>query len=244
MEGIIYKITNIINKKVYIGLTTTSIEQRWKGHLTESKKNTKHLYSSIRKYGIENFKIEKIDSSNDFKKLGELERFYIKKYNSSDPKFGYNNTKGGESNQLDGNPKTKLTVNDVEDIRKMYASKKITIKDAWVLYKDLISFSAFEKIWEGITWKSVLYSVYTEENKKWHKTKSKALKGMNNGNSNYSDNEVIKIRKYYVNHTLRECYEKFGEKSKTIESFRCMLNYSYKHLPIYKKNLKKWVNYD
>lgn len=242
MGGFIYKITNIVNNKVYIGLTTTSIENRWNCHIRDSKKNPRHLYSSIRKYGIENFKIEKIDEINDFRKLGELERFYIEKYNSTNPNFGYNNTYGGESNQLDGNPRAKLTVSDVEDIRRMYDSKQITIKDAWNLYKNLISFSAFEKIWEGITWKSVLPEVYNDENKKWHNTKAKSLKGYNNGNAIYTDKEVIEIRNYYVNHTLKECYKKYGEKSKNIDSFRGMLNYSYMHLPVYKKNKKMWIN--
>lgn len=43
---IIYKITNKINNKIYIGLTTCSLEYRWSRHVTESKNinNTKHLY--------------------------------------------------------------------------------------------------------------------------------------------------------------------------------------------------------
>ena len=77
---IIYKITNKINNKVYIGLTTCSLEYRWSRHLTESrnKNNKKHLYKSIRKYGVKNFTIEQIDSTEDFKELGQLERKYIK----------------------------------------------------------------------------------------------------------------------------------------------------------------------
>ena len=77
---IIYKITNNINNKVYIGLTTHSLENRWSKHLSEMRNinNNKHLYRAMRKYGIENFSIEKIDSSDDFKILGQLEREYIK----------------------------------------------------------------------------------------------------------------------------------------------------------------------
>ena len=57
---IIYKITNNINEKIYIGLTTCSLEYRWGRHLTEGRneKNKKHLYKSMRKYGLENFSIE------------------------------------------------------------------------------------------------------------------------------------------------------------------------------------------
>ena len=77
---IVYKITNNINGKVYIGITTCSLEYRWSKHVTESRNenNTKHLYKAMRKYGLDNFSIEQIDSSDDFKKLGELERQYIK----------------------------------------------------------------------------------------------------------------------------------------------------------------------
>lgn len=240
--GYIYKITNKINGKVYIGLTTTSMEQRWKGHVNDSKKSNRHLYSSMRKYGIENFIMEKIDETEDFKHLGELERYYIKKYNSTDENFGYNNTYGGESNQLDGNPRTKLCVCDVEEIRLLYNSKTVGVSEAWKKYKHLISYSAFEKIWEGRTWKLVMPEVYTKENKIWHKTTSKSMAGEKNPNALYDDEEIIAIRNYYVNHTLKECYEKFGSKSCSKASFRALIDKTYTYLPIYKKVNKKWIN--
>ena len=57
---IIYKITNKINGKVYIGLTTQTLEYRWGRHLTEGRNinNNKHLYKAMRKYGENNFVIE------------------------------------------------------------------------------------------------------------------------------------------------------------------------------------------
>lgn len=243
MKGYIYKITCLVNNKVYIGLTTTSIEQRWKGHIRDSKQSSKHLYASIRKYGINNFKIEQIDESDDFEKLGELERYYIKEYNSTNSDFGYNNTYGGERNQLDGNPRARLTEEDVKNIRKKYNLKNVTTLEAWEEYKNRISFSAFEKIWQGTTWKSVLPEVYTEENKEWHKrnNNSDKRKGENNINSIYTDEEVREIREYYVNHSLNECFKKYGKKSKSKKSFRNIIDRGYKHLPIYKKNCKKWV---
>lgn len=240
--GYIYKITNKINGKVYIGLTTTSIEQRWRGHINESKKCDRHLYASMRKYGIENFVIDKIDETDNFKKLGELERYYILLNKSTDANFGYNNTFGGESNQLDGNPRARLCTYDVEKIRQLYASKTVGAHDAWFNYRDFISFSAFEKVWEGLTWKTVMPEVYSDENKNWHKKNCKKFFGEKNCNSVYSDDEVVNIRKYYVNHSLKECYDKFGKKSSNIKSFRAIIDKSYKHLPIYKKSLKKWVN--
>ena len=55
---IIYKITNLINNKIYIGLTTCSLKERWNNHRHCAKSDPRHLYCSMRKYGIENFKIE------------------------------------------------------------------------------------------------------------------------------------------------------------------------------------------
>ena len=94
---IIYKITNVVNNKVYIGLTTTSLKKRWYAHIRDSKKSEKHLYAAMRKYGLDNFKIEVIDdTAKDMQELGKLERKYIKLYNSTDPNYGYNITYGGE----------------------------------------------------------------------------------------------------------------------------------------------------
>ena len=90
---IIYKITNLINNKIYIGLTTTELKVRWNRHCVKS--DPRHLYCSMRKYGIENFTIEQIDSADSIIKLGELERYYIEKYNSQDPNIGYNLSAGG-----------------------------------------------------------------------------------------------------------------------------------------------------
>ena len=54
---IIYKITNLINNKIYIGQTKGSIESRWYYHLRDSKNATKGIDAAIRKYGKEDLKI-------------------------------------------------------------------------------------------------------------------------------------------------------------------------------------------
>lgn len=75
---IIYKITNSINGKVYIGLTTVTLEARWRGHIRDSRVCDRHLYRSMRKYGLENFIIEEIDNTDDFKKLGGIREMLYK----------------------------------------------------------------------------------------------------------------------------------------------------------------------
>ena len=238
---IVYKITNIINSKVYIGITTCSLEYRWSKHITESKniKNTKHLYKSMRKYGLENFSIEQIDSTNDFKKLGELEREYIKLYDSQNPQKGYNLTAGGESCQWDGNSSAKLTYDDVVDIRKIYAEGILKLEECWNIYKDKISYSAFQKVWSGVNWQGIMDEIYTKENIDLHKYQRRNP-GSKNGNSKMTEELVLTARKFYVNHSLQETFEKYGE-GYSKDGFRGVLSRTYSHIPIYKKMKKYWL---
>lgn len=239
--GVIYKITNKINGKVYIGLTTVPLSERWKNHCTSVGRVNRPLYNSMKKHGVENFIIEEIDTCDDFNGLGELERYYINLYNSTNPDIGYNMTYGGESNQLDGNPRAKLTIDEVREIRKIYSEGKIGCYECWQMYKDKISYSAFEKVYEGTTWRNIMPEVYSDENKTIHRTKLKSLPGEKNANAILSDKEVIEIRMYYVDHSLKECYERFGNKFKTKQSFRCVIDQSYLHIPVYSKVRGKWI---
>lgn len=90
----IYKITNTLNGKIYIGQTSTTIEQRWKQHIRDSKRYLdRPLYRAFNKYGIDAFKIEIIEKcSSD--KVNERECFWIAYYNSY--YYGYNATLGGD----------------------------------------------------------------------------------------------------------------------------------------------------
>ena len=194
----------------------------------------------MRKYGIENFTIEQIDSADSIIKLGELERYYIEKYNSQDPNIGYNLSAGGQTSQLDDNGRAKLTLKEVIQIREIYHMGELRCKECWQMFKDKISYSAFQKIWEGITWKSIMPEIYTEEMKALH-SKQKSNPGSQNGNAIYTDEEVLEIRKYYVNHTLQETYDKYGERNGSKDGFRSMLTKSYSYLPMYSKTKKQWL---
>ena len=95
--GYIYKITNKVNNKVYIGQTIRTVEERYQRHLSEAKRRTNRpLYDSMNHYGIGNFMVETIVEA-DNAKLNELEAFYISEYNSTDRAVGYNLTTGGDS---------------------------------------------------------------------------------------------------------------------------------------------------
>lgn len=93
--GAIYKITNKINGKIYIGKTEReNPEIRWQEHLRHANKLDLPLYRAINKYGKENFCFEVIEQCNNFQ-LDEREIYWIAYHNSYGEK-GYNCTGGGE----------------------------------------------------------------------------------------------------------------------------------------------------
>ena len=110
--GHIYKITNKINGKSYIGKTLGSIEDRWREHWSEStKERTKNrpLYRAFKKYGKLNFTIEEIEKVKD-SEANIREQYWIEFYKTYG-KTGYNATRGGEG---------KKTV-DYEAVIKLYS---------------------------------------------------------------------------------------------------------------------------
>ena len=118
MRGFIYKITNTINGKSYIGQTIQNVKERFYQHCaTKCSKAVSNMaiHIAIKKYGKSNFiveVIEEIDSAN----LNDREKYWIKYYNSYNN--GYNSTKGGQ----DGCKPFKDL--DVESIIKEYNTGK------------------------------------------------------------------------------------------------------------------------
>lgn len=84
----IYKITNQLDGKVYIG-QSIDVEERWKQHRRAWRDNSRKalLYEAIRKDGLGNFLFEIIEECPK-ERLNEREKFWIKKYNSLED--GYN----------------------------------------------------------------------------------------------------------------------------------------------------------
>lgn len=95
----IYKVTNIINGKIYIGFTNKPLHKRAIEHKCLSKKGSNFLlHKAIKKYGFESFKWESIFESldRDFL-LNKMENYFIVENNSFyENGFGYNMTFGGD----------------------------------------------------------------------------------------------------------------------------------------------------
>ena len=91
---IIYKATNKMNGKIYIGKTTTSLKQRMSEHKRRSKSSKTGFHSAIQKYGFNNFDFEIIFECDDIKILNQKEIELISLYDTI--KNGYNRSVGGD----------------------------------------------------------------------------------------------------------------------------------------------------
>ncbi len=90
--GVIYKITNKLNGRNYVGQTTKSIKERFNQHANNKKS---HIGRAIIKYGVKKFSIEVLEDCETQEQLNEREIFWIAKINCKHPN-GYNQTDGGE----------------------------------------------------------------------------------------------------------------------------------------------------
>lgn len=109
--GVIYKVQNIVNNKIYIGKTKNSdgfngryrscgigIERIYNFSKIKGNIYNNHLIRSIEKYGFDSFVVDEIfDTAKSEEELNEKERYWVDFYKSNDCKFGYNKTTGGES---------------------------------------------------------------------------------------------------------------------------------------------------
>ena len=131
--GIIYKIENLVNGKVYIGQTTKGFDKRYRGHgiegvykyhksKFESNDNyNKHLYNAIEKYGFENFKVyEQFDIAFSKIELDIKEKVYITLYNSTNKEYGYNNKEGGANGKHTEETKRKISQAQLQEKNHMY----------------------------------------------------------------------------------------------------------------------------
>lgn len=153
---IIYKITNKLNNKIYIGQTVRDLQTRFDEHMRDQTSND-YFHMAVRKYGRDAFLIEQIDTAETIEELNEKEIYWIKHYNSCiefENCCGYNSVKGGSCNPMFS-----------EDIKEKHQQKMRT--------EDVRS-----RIAETMRRKAANNELFTEDHRK---NLSNAMKGNQHG---------------------------------------------------------------
>lgn len=119
----IYKITNLVNDKVYIGQSARSVQERFHRHIQDavSGRLDTHFARAIRKYGPENFMVEVIDDAETQEELNQKEQNWIRHYDSV--RRGYNETDA--MHKCGGNTYMSKNVLDMYFIRTKIRDTKI-----------------------------------------------------------------------------------------------------------------------
>lgn len=172
MEKYIYKITNKINGKCYIG-QTTDYKRRFQEHKScgYENENNKLLYYAFRKYGIENFNFEVIEEKTE--KYNEKEKYWISYYDSFEN--GYNMTEGGEEPPLnikENSPFATHTEEQVAEIKRLLKETNIQYKDIATMFN--YDSSSIERINYGKLWRddNTSYPIRKESSRRYQKERA------------------------------------------------------------------------
>lgn len=212
-EKYVYKLTNKINNKVYIG-QTNNIKRRIQEHKHDVKTKS-HIHRAIKKYGWESFSVEVLYYGPEY---DEEERKWVQYYDSTNKEKGYNITTGGISSLGEGNPAAKLTQREVDNVIELL---KNTNKTCQQISQELnISLKNIYNINSGVCWiqKDMKYPIrqltnyltedivnsiydnlintdlsYLEIANKWN-VKSHMISSINNGKSHKKDGYKYPLR--------------------------------------------------
>lgn len=238
----IYKIKNLINNKIYIG-QSVDITRRWAEHrrsgqpkkysLSSKRDINSPIHLAMQKYGIENFEFSVVKEC-EVEALNELERYYISFYHSTDKRYGYNISLGGQDRvgaKGELHSQAKLNQKQVDTIcQRLIAGE--SVKAIHADY-NFVNKSIISMINQGHIWKNPSYTYPLSQ-------QLFSMKGESNGRAKLTEETVMQIRKDYVNLSFSEVCKKYAQyKKATVRSI--VYGESWKHLPIYKKQTKTWI---
>jgi len=226
----IYKITNKLNNKSYIG-QSNNIERRFRDHKKYSETT---IGKAIQEEGVDNFIFEIVELC-DKSELDEKEIYYINKFDTINT--GYNIELGKNTSGI-YNPNRKLEEEDVYNIRLSYKNHE-KVSDVYEKYKDKITYNYFLNIWEGRSWKHILPEVFTPGNKIYYMQQTSL--GENSSKAIFTDEEVLALRERYVNETAREIYESVKDRCGFQTLQQILWGRHYSHIKYYDKRIKKWI---
>lgn len=108
---LVYKITNTVNGKAYIGVTVSKVNLRWNQHVHAAKKSDYPLQRAILKYGRDAFAVEVLYEASSLEEMMRCERALIATHGTMLPS-GYNLTTGGEGFAGKRSPETRRKMSD------------------------------------------------------------------------------------------------------------------------------------
>jgi len=98
---VVYKLTNMVNGKIYVGQTVLPLERRWYSHVKKASAKSSMLISrAIAKHGPQNFLCEILCTTEDKTHLDYLEKLWIKLLDARNTKVGYNLIEGGTGGNI------------------------------------------------------------------------------------------------------------------------------------------------
>ena len=240
----IYKYQNKINGHIYIG-QSINLEQRKCSHKNAAFNENAcdyncQFHQAVRKYGWDNFDYEVIAeiTPEEYSQslLNELEKFFIKYYNSFEN--GYNATEGGDhviGNTIqkgEKNGRSLLYKEDVEYIRECY-NNHIPFKQVYEEFKDVISKRGLQNVWWFNTWKDIHPEYHTEENKYWHSHQAKANSSevAAQNQRSFSKEQVYQMRQEYDNgKTPKEIWLKYAPEKAWSTVYNAVTRATYKDI--------------
>jgi group I intron endonuclease len=131
--GIIYMASNIINGKVYIGKTITSLDARKWQH-EHKRSNCTYFKRAIEKYGKDSFRWDIIDSGRSAEQLNQLENWWIEYMESANPEHGYNLMSGGIGSLQSEDTRKKISM-ALKGIKKSPEARKNMSKAIAEVYR-------------------------------------------------------------------------------------------------------------
>lgn len=217
----IYKITNLINGKIYIGKDTVSDKNYYGSGLL--------IKRAIDKNGIENFKKEIIEECKNNDELCIREKYWIEKYNSNNLEIGYNISKGGDGGDtFSNNPNKEKIRLKISNARKGKKYEDFLPIEKVIQYKERLG----KKVSERLKGKKLeeLYGV--EKASKIKEKQSKIQRYLNSkkpkkikiklSDEQIKEKKLNKLKEKYKNITdievLKRCYHYYN-KTNNLKTF-------------------------
>ena len=175
MKKDIYKITNLINGKCYIGQSTNS-KRRFSEHKAKGygNENNKVLYYAFDKYGIENFSFEVIEEQVE--NYNEREKYWIRYYDSFEN--GYNQTEGGDEPPLNIGENSPFTTHSKQEVDYVFDQILNTSKQLKEIAQETgYDYSTIKRIQSGQLWHrdNLSYPLRKETGRKYQQERAEMI---------------------------------------------------------------------